>query len=209
MPPSPAFHIVAQLVLAAAIPACAWDELGPIAEARRAHPGLFRKGAVSQIEVDGVEYWAFAGDSDQRDGFTSLSDTERYAEAALDARRNLLRHVTGGAKNVTAEVSNIVVAYRFADGLARRVICLVPMEKVRVLSANSPAAAPTESPSPVAPVAPLESTAAPAPAEPPSGPPATKPPEPPAGAPAMEAPMPSDTGLPRFSPPSLPTPVIP
>ena len=112
MQPSSAFRIVALLVLSAAIPVRAWDELGPLEKARREHPAFFAKGAVHQTEVDGEEYWVFTGDSDQRDGFASLSDTERYAEAALDARRNLLRHVTGGSKNATAKVSGIVVAYR-------------------------------------------------------------------------------------------------
>ncbi len=262
MQPSSAFRSVALLVLVAAVPARAWDELGPLAEARRTHPVFFAKGAVHRTEVDGEVYWVFTGDSDQRDGFASLSDTERYAEAALDARRNLLRHVTGGARNVTAEVSGIVVAYRFADGPARRVVCLVPVEKVRVVSASTPAVPAAPAPStpaaeepPQAPSAPpaIESPAvpaedhapeaaapsivsatasAPAPvdstpveaASVPAGPPPetasapapapTTPVEaPPAPAPATSpperAPSPADTGLPRFFPPDLPTPVIP
>ena len=198
-----AFRLAAALlVLAAAFPARAWDELGPLAEARRTHPAFFAKGAVHQTEVDGEVYWVFTGDSDQRDGFASLSDTERYAEATLDARRNLLRHVTGGARNVTAEVSGIVVAYRFAEGPARRVVCLVPVEKVRVVSASAP---------PTAPVAQSAEPAPPIAAEPLVPPPAAESPFS-----AEPFPTPSDavshsagTDLPRFSPPTLPVPVIP
>lgn len=146
------------LALCAAAPAArAWDELGPLDEARDAHPEFFGKDAVHRVEVDGVDHWVFAGDSDLRDGFEDLSDTERYAEAALAARRNLLFRVTGGSRNATAEVSGIVVAYRFPDGTARRVVCLVPVENVLVTSAEPPAppastnsAAATPAPSPPA-----------------------------------------------------------
>ena len=162
--------------------------------------------------MDGAEHWVFTGDSDLRDGFEGLSDTERYAEAALDARRNLLRHVTGGSRNATAEVSGIVVAYRFADGTARRVVCLVPVENIRVVSA-APApkpAIPEASETPAAPAAP----AAPAPAPEPAAP----------AAPAAESvsatpdrPVPersatpshADPDLPRFSPPALAVPTLP
>jgi hypothetical protein len=204
MPTSTAFPLVALLVLVAAFPARAWDELGTLEEARRAHPALFRKGAVSRIEVDGVEHWAFSGDSDRRDGFPVLSDTERYAEAALDARRNLLRHVTGGARNVTAEASGIVVAYRFPDGPARRVVCLVPVENVRVISA----AAPDTSTAPPSASAAPDASDAPAAAESPTE---TSAPEPPSPSSADEStsPSPADAGLPRFSSPNLPTPVLP
>ena len=252
-------------VLFAAAPAVrAWDELGSLNEARRAHPEFFAKNAVHRVEVDGVEYWAFTGDSDSTDGFNGLSDTERYAEAALDARRNLLRHVTGGSKRITAEVSGIVVAYRFAEGPERRVVCLVPVENVHIVTASTPEAptplAPAAAePPPASPVVPFDESPAiptppateppgppppppsrpPAPPRPPPAteppappvppateppappvppateppvtptPPAIEPPAPPDRAQATEAPAPFDAGLPRFSPPVLPTPVIP
>ena len=222
--------VLSAFVLFLASPAArAWDELGPLAEARRAHPAFFAKGAVHRTEVDGAEHWVFTGDSDLRDGFEGLSDTERYAEAALDARRNLLRHVTGGSRNATAEVSGIVVAYRFADGTARRVVCLVPVENIRVVSAV-PApkpAIPEASETPAAPAAP----AAPAPAPEPAAPAASVAPAPaPAPEPAAPAdpaaesvsatpdrPVPersatpshADPDLPRFSPPALAVPTLP
>ena len=152
--------------------------------------------------MDGAEHWVFTGDSDLRDGFEGLSDTERYAEAALDARRNLLRHVTGGSRNATAEVSGIVVAYRFADGTARRVVCLVPVENVRVVSAapapkpaipeapETPAApaapVPASTPAPAAPAAPAAPVPAPAP-EPVAAPVASAPAPAPAPEPAAPA----------------------
>lgn len=133
--PPPVRAAALPLALCAAIQARAWDELGPLADAQRENPSYFEKGAVHRVDVDGVEHWIFSGDSDTSDGFFALSDAERWAEAELDARRNLLRHVAGGAKNASAEVSGLFVAYRFRDGTTFRVVCLVPVENVRVSSA--------------------------------------------------------------------------
>ena len=184
------------LALAAAFDAAAWDELGPLKNVRREHPEYFEKGVVHEVEVDGVPHWLFTGDG-VREWRLFGADSEAYREAALDAKRNLVRHLAGGAPNATAEVSGIVTAYRISEGSARRVVCLVPKENVSIVSpqpkatpagqkaeASGPAATPAKSgeastrqPAPVAPPGVAQ-------AEPPAGPP-------------------------RFQMPDLPTPVLP
>ena len=201
------------LVLCTALVAGAWDELGPLSSARRAHPEYFKKGAVHRVELDGVGYWIFAGDSDRRDGFSVLTDTERYAEAALDARRNLLRYVAG-VSNVTAEVSGIVTAYRLSDGSARRVVCLVPVENVVVVTPKStrsattarPAAPASSSPAPGTPATggPSSSTAVAQPAAPVSSAPAPE--KPATGEPPSSAAV-AQPAAPASSPPAPETPV--
>lgn len=136
------FHIVAEtvsltLVLGLAFEAGAWDELGPLPQARGDHPEFFRAGAVNEVELNGERYWIFTGDG-VREGGVATSDAEAYRVAALDARRNLLRHLSGNAPHVDAEVSGITTAYSFAEGNARRVVCLVPVENVSIRT-NTPA----------------------------------------------------------------------
>jgi hypothetical protein len=130
----PSKTIVFFVMSLAAIAAFGWDEFGPLGNARREHPEFFSKDAVHSVELDGVRYYVFTGDSKAVKG---VSDAELYREAALNARANLLRHVTGGAKRVRAEVSGIVTAYQFADGRSRRVVCLVPVESVTVTEATA------------------------------------------------------------------------
>ncbi len=229
--------IVARLLplLTLALEVGAWDELGPLDKARRAHPEFFRKGAVNQVEIDGEMYWVFTGDG-TKEGGRFTSDAEAYREAALEARRNLLRHVADCASHVDAEVSGIVTAYRFAEGKSRRVVCLVPVENVALLIAKSagvpPAAAETS------PDARSRGSAAPPIAESAGVPPAAAetspdarsrgsavppiadddvaPPSlesaglPPAAPPKDDAHEPAPFGgMKRFSSPSLPTPTIP
>ncbi len=201
------------LTLAAAFDAAAWDELGSLKKVRREHPEYFEKGAVHEVEVDGEACWLFTGDG-IRERKLFGGDSEAYREAALDARRNLVRHLTGDAPSAKAEVSGIVTAYRISEGSVRRVVCLVPKENVSVVSpqpkantaepqseASAPAApsdkaveTAAQQPAPEAPSAKSAETAAqqPAPAAP-SGTTNAKPP----------------AGPPRFQMPDLPIPVLP
>lgn len=202
---SPISRIAAVLALVSGmvVEVSAWDELGPLPKARGAHPEFFQKGAVREVEIEGVPYWIFTGDSL---GGSSLPDAEAYREAALDARRNLLRHLTGGAARIEAEASGIATAYRFADGKTRRVVCLVPVENVSIHT-NAPSAGAT--PPPPQPAPPSGGVAAPPPAQPAPAPggEAAPPPAQPAPAPGGEA---APFGqMPRFTPPNLPTPSIP
>ena len=131
----------AVFALAVAFNAAAWDELGPLRQVRREHPEYFEKGAVHEVEVEGESHWLFTGDG-IREWRLFGGDAEAYREAALDARRNLVRHITGNAPSAKVEMSGIVTAYRISDGSTRRVVCLVPKENVSVVS-QAPAARPT------------------------------------------------------------------
>ena len=197
------------LVLAAAFDAAAWDELGPLKKVRREHPEYFEKGAVHEVEMDGEPYWIFTGDG-VRERKLFGADSEAYREAALDARRNLVRHLTGDAPSAKAEVSGIVTAYRISEGSIRRVVCLVPKENVVIVS-STPKAKPagqteasdsaakagetvTQQPAPPTPPVKATETAAP-PSASPTSPDATNAKQP--------------AGPPRFQMPDLPTPVLP
>ncbi len=200
------------LVLAAAFDAAAWDELGPLKKVRREHPEYFEKGAVHEVEVEGEPYWIFTGDG-TRERKLFGADSEAYREAALDARRNLVRHLTGDAPSAKAEVSGIVTAYRISEGSVRRVVCLVPKENVVIVS-STPKAKPvgqTEAPNQAATVGKAAETAAqqPAPPAPPVKAAETTAQQPvaPASPDATNAKQPA--GPPRFQMPDLPTPVLP
>ncbi len=201
------------LTLAAAFDAVAWDELGPLKKVRREHPEYFEKGAVHEVEVDGESYWLFTGDG-TRERKLFGGDSEAYREAALDARRNLVRHLTGNAPSGQAEVSGIVTAYRISEGSVRRVVCLVPKENVVIVS-PAPKATPAEPQSEASgPAAPPANAAAPAVQQPAPAVPSDKAAETAAQQPAPMAPSDATNakppaGPPRFQMPDLPTPVLP
>lgn len=183
-------------ILAVAFDASAWDELGPLKQVRREHPEYLEKGAVHEVEVDGEPHWLFTGDGIRERRFFG-GEAEAYREAALDARRNLVRHLTGNAPSAKVEVSGIVTAYRIPDGSVRRVVCLVPKENVHVVSPTKTAQTALrqgeETNSTVATDGDNETaTTQPAQAVP-------------AGAAGPKPPA----GPPRFQMPDLPTPVLP
>lgn len=198
------------LTLAAAFNAAAWDELGPMKKVRREHPEYFEKGAVHEVEVDGESYWLFTGDG-IRERKLFGGDAEAYREAALDARRNLVRHLTGDAPSAKAEVSGIVTAYRISEGSVRRVVCLVPKENVVIVS-PAPKTNPTEPQSEASgPATPPAKAAAPAAPQPAPAAPSDKAaaPQPAPAAPSGATDAKPPAGPPRFQMPDLPTPVLP
>jgi hypothetical protein len=194
MKSSASIALYAFLIHAVAFDASAWNELGPLEQVRREHPEYFGKGAVHEVEVDGESYWLFTGDG-IRERKLLGTDSEAYREAALDARRNLLRHLTGNVQGAKAEVSGIVTAYRLSDGLIRRVVCLVPKENVSVVS-PAPATPPAVQQGGTTNAAVSKATETVAPNQTPAAVPD-----------AAEAQSP--TGPSRFQMPDLPTPVLP
>ena len=138
--------IVAVLALTASA-AFARDDLGSFADARAAWPDAFVPGKVAIVDFAGEGFYAFAGEAESFfPGEMAESDAELYEEATLDAKARFYATMSGGDASRTISLSGLRVAYRWAEGPLRRVVCVVPRRNVAV----SP---PVSGPEPLAPVA--------------------------------------------------------
>lgn len=138
--------IVAVLALTASA-AFARDDLGSFADARAAWPDAFVPGKVATIDRAGEELYAFAGEAESFfPGEMAESDAELYEEATLDAKTRFYETMAGDNPSRSVSLSGLRVAYRWAEGPLRRVVCVVPRRNVAV----SP---PVSGPEQLAPVA--------------------------------------------------------
>ena len=123
---------IAVLLLAADV-ASALNDLGPLAEARAVWPDAFVPGKVTAVDFAGETFYAFAGEAESFfSGEFAESDAELYEEATLDAKARLYGTLSEGDKSRSVALSGLRIAYRWADGPMRRVVCIVPRQNVNV-----------------------------------------------------------------------------
>lgn len=131
--------LIAVLVLAASI-VFAKDDLGPFADARSTWPDAFRPGKLASIDLANEALYAFAGEAESFfSGEFAESDAELYEEATLDAKARFYETMSEGDPSLSVTFSGLRVAYRWAEGPMRRVVCIVPRRNVKVSSLPSPA----------------------------------------------------------------------
>lgn len=113
------------------------DDLGPFADARRTWPEAFVPGKFSVANHAGEELYAFAGEAESFfTGEFAESDAELFEEATLDAKARFLKTMTKDDPARSIVLSGLRVAYRWAEGPLRRVVCVVLKKNVSVVAGN-------------------------------------------------------------------------
>ena len=109
------------------------NELGTIESAQQNYPDAFAPGKVLEVDHDGKSWYAFAGEAEQCfSGKYAESETELFDEATLDAKSNFLSILSHGDSKAKVTMSGLRIAYQYADGAFRRVVCMVPVDSVSV-----------------------------------------------------------------------------
>ncbi|MBQ6102432.1 MAG: hypothetical protein IJL06_02050, partial [Kiritimatiellae bacterium] len=139
----------AVLLALAASAVSAKDDLGSFADARSAWPDAFVPGKTATVDLAGEALYAFAGEAESFfDGEFAESDAELYEEATLDAKARFYETMSGGDASRSVSLSGLRVAYRWAEGSMRRVVCVVPRRNVKVSPSVSVPAPPAPAPAP-------------------------------------------------------------
>lgn len=170
------FPGTAAVLVLVAFATFAKDDLGPFADARSSWPEAFVPGNVAAVDLAGEALYAFAGEAESFfEGEFAESDAELYEEATLDAKARFYETMSGGDVSRSVSLSGLRVAYRWAEGPMRRVVCVVARRNVQASPSVSVPAPPAPAPAP-GPPGPVSGETAPPPA------------------PGAEAPDASDTG---------------
>jgi hypothetical protein len=93
-----------------------FEDLGPLKDAQKNYPQIFKIGSVNTITINKVVYYCFSGQAEQP--YTcnlSLSDSELYQEATLVAKSNLFTFLSKKDKKVNISLSGNQVLYQYND----------------------------------------------------------------------------------------------
>ena len=176
-------------ILVLTLSAAAFEDLGPLTEARQKHPELFVPGRVLVTDIKGVPCYVFSGEAEQAfTGAFAEAESELYEEATLSAKTKFYEFFAKGDKKTTVNMSGCGVLYQYNNKKVYTVILFVPKANVIVKKPVAPAPAAK----PAKPAAPPESKPAPAPAAKPVTP-AAPPESKPAPAPAVKPVTPAAT----------------
>lgn len=105
----------------------------PSAEDRAAWPDAFVPGKVAVVEYRGESCYAFAGEAeDFFPGEGLETEAELHDEAVLDAKSHFYEVLSGGDPSRVIGLSGAFVAYWWAEGPMRYVVCMVPVPAVTV-----------------------------------------------------------------------------
>lgn len=108
----------------------------PSARARAVWPDAFVPGKVAVVEYRGESCYAFAGEAeDFFPGEGLETEAELHDEAVLDAKSHFYEVLSGGDSSRVVGLSGAFVAYRWAEGPMRYVVCMVPVSAVTIRSA--------------------------------------------------------------------------
>ena len=92
----------------------AYEDLGPLAEARKQYPGIFEAGSVSTLTVKGTPCYVFQGEAEQLfSGEFAEAAGELYEEATLTAKSNFYKHFTRPGESLSITMSGCSVLYQF------------------------------------------------------------------------------------------------
>ena len=91
-----------------------------------------------RVDRAGEAFYAFAGAAESFfEGEFAESDAELYEEATLDAKARFYEWMAKGAPTLSFSLSGLRIAYRWADGAMRYVVCVVPRRNVKTPQATS------------------------------------------------------------------------
>jgi hypothetical protein len=110
-----------------------FEDLGPLKDAQKNYPQIFKIGSVNTITINKVVYYCFSGQAEQPyTGNLSLSDSELYQEATLVAKSNLFTFLSKKDKKVNISLSGNQVLYQYNDKNIYTVILFVPVANVKI-----------------------------------------------------------------------------
>ena len=111
----------------------AYEDLGPLAEARKQYPGIFEAGSVSTLTVKGTPCYVFQGEAEQLfSGEFAEAAGELYEEATLTAKSNFYKHFTRPGESLSITMSGCSVLYQFNNKKIYTVILFVPKQNVTI-----------------------------------------------------------------------------
>lgn len=138
MRPVSGFLASLAVCIATALAACRMDMPSdlPLERAKAAWPDAFVPGKVAVIDYHGQPHYAFAGEAEEYFPGEGLeTEAELHDEAVLDAKARFYAVMSGGDSSRVVGLSGAFVAYRWAEGPMRYVVCMVPVSAVTVTPA--------------------------------------------------------------------------
>lgn len=133
-------------MLAMSVPAQAFEDLGPLEQARESYPQLFIPQSVNQTEIAGRPHYVFSGQAERY--FDDEMDSELWEEATLSAKAVLFEHFAEGNKATKVDMSGCAPLYRVKEGKAYTMLMAVPVDRVKVSRPIAPKPAPAAKPAP-------------------------------------------------------------
>ena len=120
-------------LLASSTALLAFEDLGKIDVARKAHPEIFIPGSIHEMMVNGKLSYLFMGQAEQCfSGEFAEPESELYEDATLSAKKFFYEMLSGGDKSATITVSHCATLYRFNDKKIYSVILFVPKNNVSI-----------------------------------------------------------------------------
>ena len=110
-----------------------YEDLGPVADARKKYPEIFIPGSVHIVSIASKPCYVFSGEAEQCfTGDFAEPESELYDEATLAAKNNFYEYLTKGKKTLTVSMSQCSILYRFHDKKIYTVILFVPKANVSI-----------------------------------------------------------------------------
>lgn len=133
-------------MLAMSVPAQAFEDLGPLEQARESYPQLFIPQSVNQTEIAGRPHYVFSGQAERY--FDDEMDSELWEEATLSAKAVLFEHFAEGNKATKVDMSGCAPLYRVKEGKTYTMLMAVPVARVKVSRPIAPKPVPAANPAP-------------------------------------------------------------
>lgn len=121
------------VLLASSTALYAFEDLGKIDVARKAHPEIFIPGSIHETMVNGKLSYVFMGQAEQCfSGEFAEPESELYEEATLSAKNLFFEKLSEDDKTTTVTMSHCSVLYRFNNKKIYSVILFVPKNNVSI-----------------------------------------------------------------------------
>ena len=112
----------------------AMNEFGEVATVKKTHPDFFRPGVVSKTQLNGEDWYVYAGDAEKC--FKEETDAELYEEATVQAKMNFFNHFAKQDPKVKVQVVGALTLYRVEEGTMRITVLGVPVKNVTISTAS-------------------------------------------------------------------------